>query len=118
MLNFYGTDAGLVYDTLSELFERSFDPECTSKNCPGISKTVHYGCELIYIEGSSNLIEESIATWESGKSRNCPASFQDEPLDHTRRMTVMAHQKIPSLSMSVLEALFTTIWRSNILLLL
>ena len=82
MLNFYGTDAGLVYDTLSELFERSFDPECTSKNCPGNCKTVHYGCELIYIEGSSNLIEESIATWESGKNRNCPASSQNEPLDH------------------------------------
>ena len=65
-LDFYGTDAGVAYAYIKEFSERKFEAKCTSSFCPGTKTDILRGCDIDYIPGCVNMIEESIAMWESG----------------------------------------------------
>ena len=71
-LDFYGTHAGVAYAYIKDFSERKFEAKCTSSFCPGTKTDILRGCDIDYIPGSVNMIEESIAMWESGYHKKMP----------------------------------------------
>ena len=83
LIDVYGTEAGMALGPLSTVFERTFDSSCTSPYCPGFKKRTINGTDLQFMAGSVDPIQEAIATWESGRSKKCPAIFTEEPETHS-----------------------------------
>ena len=82
-LDFHGTDSGIVYFPIKDLADRKYNGKCTSSHCPGLKKEILHGCDLSFVPEGLNFIEEAITAWESGYQKVCPATFLEEPTDHS-----------------------------------